>query len=252
MSLLSTSAGCLLLPGRALMRHGGRAVEASLGEGWDGALASLEQCLKQAAPTARLGVGLSHHFAALHLVEAPPVRLGGEEMQGWLQDRLARDFGAEAEHWRLAWQDVPPGRSVPVASMAAGQFDLLAGMLAGHGVKMRSLTPWFVQAWDRRQGGFARGTGWLALAEPGRLALGRLEKGRLKALAMARLEGEAGAMPAQIAAAVGRQALHLGVDPVADVWLLAPEGQADWSQQPGQPQYRPLAGNGGGWGGLLP
>lgn len=251
MSLLSTDTSVLLLPGRALMRHGGRALEERSGEGWEGALASLESLLKQAGKVRGARVGLSHHFASLHVFAPPSVRLPRDEMHGWLRERLAQDFGTEAEAWRLAWQDVPPGRYVPVAALPAERLDTLTTQLHAMGASLKQLAPWFVTAWKRHQAALGSADVWLAMVEAGRLALARVEHGRLIQVGMGRLETTSAASVAtQVAAAVARQALRLGVAAEGEVVLLAPEISIEGIPPGTSLRFRPLAG--AGWGGLLP
>lgn len=233
------------------MRHGGRAMDERRGEGWDGALSSLEALLKQAGKVRGVRVGLSHHFASMHVFEPPAVRLPRDEMQGWLREHLSQDFGAEAEAWRLAWQDVPPGRPVPVAALPAERFEALSAQLHAVGTSLRQLAPWFMAAWVRHHAALGSAKTWLALAEPGRLALARVEHGRPIHVGMSRLEaGPASAVTAQVAAAVTRQALRLGVAGDGEVGLLAPDMQVDASVPGSSLRFRLL--DGAGWGGLLP
>lgn len=252
MSLLSNKASVLLLPGRALMRHGGRPLEERRGEGWEGALSSLEALLRQAGRVRGARVGLSHHFAALHVFSPPPMRLQKDEMQGWLRERLGRDFGAEAETWRLAWQDMPPGRHVPVVSLEAGRYEALAARLHAMGASLKQLAPWFMPAWKRHRTSLGSDAAWLALVEPGRLALARVEAGRLVHAGMGRLEPAPDtAVVAQVEAAVARQALRLGVAAEGTVGLLAPDLPVDGAASPGSSLRLRLL-DGPGWGGLLP
>lgn len=235
-----------MLPGRALLRHAGGLAEEIRGDGWDGALAGLEALLKSRRPGRDLDIRLSHHFAALHLLPPPPMRLGMEEMQGWLGERLAADFGAEAAAWRLAWQDVPPGRPVPVASLPADRYQALTDRVSAAGGRARRVAPWFVPAWAGHHRALGRGMAWLALAEPGRLALARVEGGRAVSLGLSRLD-PASALAGQVAAALGRQALQAGVPAQGDVWLLAPEGGEAGSLAGSALRLRPLQGHGSGW-----
>lgn len=251
MSLLSTDTSILLLPGRAVMWHDGQSLKARRGEGWEGALASLETLLKQAGKVRGVRVGLSHHFASLHVFAPPAVRLPRDEMQGWLRERLAQDFGAEAESWRLAWQDVPPGRHVPVASMPAERLEALASRLHAVGASLKRLSPWFVTAWKRHQAALGPADTWLALVEAERLALARVARGHLIHVGMGRLEaGPADSVAAQVASAVARQALRLGVAAEGDVALLAPGMRMDGLLPGASPRLRLL--DNAGWGVLLP
>ncbi|MEW6679351.1 MAG: hypothetical protein AB1421_15665 [Pseudomonadota bacterium] len=251
MSLLSSDAA-LLLPGRALLRSGGKPLAARQGEGWEGALVSLEAVLAQAGKPGRLRVYLSHHFASLHLLPPPSVRLSAEEMAGWLQEHLVRDYGTEADAWRLAWQDAAPGRPVPVTAMPQAQYDALHACLADAGARLALLAPWFLPAWARhgRAAAPAGGKGWLVLAEPGRLALACMERGRLHHLSLARLDDSAPA-PDQIGAAVARQALLLGMESPARIAVLAPDQTLEAGRPGAALAIHPLAG-GIGWEGVLP
>lgn len=246
MSRLSTSDRCLLLPGRALLRHAGGLAEEVQGESWDGALSSLESLLGSGRTGRGLDIRLSHHFAAMHLLPPPPVRLRAGEMRGWLEEQLTADFGAEVRSWRLAWQDVPPGRPVPVASLPADRYQALLDRLPATGVEARHVAPWFVSAWARHHRALGRRAAWLALAEPGRLVLARVEGGRPVGLGMSRLDAGS-----SLAAAVRRQALHLGAPAQGNVWLLALEGDAEWNMTGSSLDLRTLADHGGGWGRLL-
>ena len=253
MSLLSNSPAILLLPGRALLRRGGQAQEAARGEGWDGALAALETLLPTLARGQGVRIGLSHHFAGLHLLPAPPVRLAAEEMRGWLSERLAEDFGVEAEGWRLAWEDVPPGRPVPVTSLPAERYDALRDRLLASGHAVKQLSPWLASAWRQHHRAIGRGRAWLALLEAGRLVLLRVAKGRPTSVVMSRLgDASVDSQASLLAAAIARQALHLGVAAEGDVWLLAPDQRVDAFPPGSSLRLRPLLPAGSGWGGLLP
>lgn len=251
MSLLSTDTSILLLPGRALMWHDGQALKERRGEGWEGAMASLEALLKQAGKVRGARVGLSHHFASLHVFAPPAVRLPRDEMHGWLRERLVQDFGTEAEAWRLAWQDVPPGRHVPVAALLSERLEALTTQLHAMGASLKQLTPWFVTAWKRHQAALGSADTWLALVEDGRLALARVENGRLIHVGMGRLEaGPDASVAAQVAAAVARQALRLGVTGDGEVALLAPGMSMEGIPSGSSLRFRLLDST--GWGGLLP
>jgi hypothetical protein len=207
-----------LLPGRAVLRTGGRLLEQAEGEGWAGALASLGRLLAQARPAGPLAGVLSHHFARSFLVPPPPVRLSAQEMAGWLPDCLARDYGAEAAGWELAWQDAAPGRPVPVAALDRERLARLQARLAQDGLGLKSLEPWFASAWNRHRAALGRQSGWFALLEPGRMALARVAAGRPVAL---RTQQCAGAPAEELQAMIRRETLHGGFAETGPVWVVA-------------------------------
>lgn len=250
----------MLGPGEAVLRQGGRSLTASQGEGWSGALASLATLHRQHGLRARVRVVLSHHFVGLHLVAAPPTRLSAEEMAGWLHERMWADFGAEAETWRLAWQDAPPGRPIAVASLAESHYADLVAHLADAGARLDALAPWCVPAWARHGARLGR-HGWLALLEPGRLVCLRWEHGGFTHLAGARLATpapepapSAAALAPQLNTALARQALQWGLALPPLLHLLAPgldPGAAPDPALPGSALSWRVLPCADGWAGLL-
>lgn len=207
-----------LLPGRAVLRAGGRLLEQAEGEGWAGALASLETLLAQARPAGSVAVVLSHHFARVLLLAPPPVRLNAREMEGWLREVLTRDYGAQAATWQLAWQDPAPGRPVPLAVLDRERLARLQERLVQDGLELKSLEPWFAAAWNRHRAALGRQSGWFALLEPGRIALARVEAGRPVAL---RTQPSAGAAAEDLKAMIQRETLHGGFAGAGPVWTVA-------------------------------
>lgn len=215
MSLLSPDNAFALLPGRVILRTGGRLLEESAGEGWDGALDGLVGLLKRIRPRGGLRAVLSQHFSRVLLLPPPPIRLAAAEMDGWVAASLAERYGAEAAGWRGIWQDVPPGRPVPVAVAEAGRLDELLRRCGEAGSRVARIEPWFVAAWNRHHGHLARKSGWFALLEPGRAALARIESG----LPLAMRIGHTGAAPLDdLAALVARERLNT-TDVTGELWL---------------------------------
>lgn len=250
MSLSSPDNALALLPGRAVLRAGGAGpLEQVAGEGWDGALAGLRALLDKAHPRGALHVVLSHHFARLLLLAPPPLRLGGAEMEGWIEGRLAELYGVEAAAWRAVWQDPPPGRPIPVAVMESAQFDSLLGLFKEAGLRPGQVEPWFAAAWNRYRRALAGRSGWLALLEPGRIALARVEGRRPLTLRVA----QGGPEPMQdLAALLTRESLHGGVTGQGELWLAAAGVRAPVSGHLAGCAIRPLLPAGAGVEGLLP
>jgi hypothetical protein len=231
-----SSSHLLLLPGRALLKHAGQLDESRQGsageeEGWEAALTSLGTVLNRKNMRARLQVSLSHHFASMHVVKSPPVRLAGDEMRGWLQSQLVQDYGVEAETWQLAWQDVPPGYPVPVSSFPLARLERLITQLAEAGVAAHGIRPWFVTAWNRYHRELSRDSSGMALLEKGRLLLVRTAGKQMRQVSMSRMT-DAPAAP-QLAAAISRQSLLMPVQTttvnVERVHLIAPENREDFT-----------------------
>ena len=113
MSLLSPSLRIALTPGRVAVAAGRAYREAAVAApGWAGALEALSGLLAGSALRGRASVTLSHHFSPVHLLQSPPVALKPLEMQGWIRDTLARQFGEAGRDWQVSWAAEPPGAQV--------------------------------------------------------------------------------------------------------------------------------------------
>lgn len=248
MSLLSPDHALVLLSGRVLLRAGGRLWEQAGESGWEGSLAALDKLLGEAKVKGAVRASLSHHYARALLVAPPPVRLKAEEMDGWVRGQLVQDYGAEAESWRLAWQDVAPGHPVPVAAMDAARYDALAQHLAARGLKLVRAEPWLVGIWQRQHRAIGRKSGWLALVEPARIVLARVEHGRL--LSTRTVQADTGLVES-LTALLAREALQCAVPAGGDLWLAAPDLDAAWHSLAPDFRVHELVPSQGGWGRLL-
>lgn len=226
MSPLSPSPLLALAPGYAALAAGGRVHEAHLADSAD-PLAGLADLLAPLRRRGRVRVVLSHELARVWLLPAPPMRLATAELQGWLAETLAGRFGEPARAWRLAWQPAPPGRPLLVTALDAAWLEALQAALASQGLRAAMVAPWLAGAANRLRRPLARGAAWLALAEPGRITLARLEAGEFAALRSSRVAGEPAAALADM---VAREGLRAGLAGAAPVWLAADRVEADWRQ----------------------
>lgn len=150
--------------------------------GWSGALKVLSELLAAGRPGARARVVLSHHFAPVYLLPATPLRLSHAELQGWARERLVAQFGESARNWLLVTQAEPQGDPFLVSTLPPERLSELNAVLSAAGVRAISLQPWLAVACNRHRASLGRGTAWLALAEPGRLTLARMQGGRFRTL----------------------------------------------------------------------
>lgn len=242
MSLLWPSARIALTPGQVGMAVGRSLREAAVAEpGWAGALKALAELLAEGGTKGRARVVLSHQFAPAYLLQAPPVRLSPREMQGWARERLLQQFGETARDWQLAWQAEPPGEPFLVSTLAQERLAELKEALGTRGLRAVSVQPWLAEACRRHRALLGRGATWLALAEPGRLTLARLERGRFRSLRSAQI----GADPARdLADMLARETLlDAGQAGHGDgpVWLESLRVSADWQALADRIQLRQLS-----------
>jgi len=223
-SLLSPDIRIALTPGLVAVAASRLYREAQVAEGGD-ALAVLGDLLGSLQLRGRARVVLSHELARVWLLPAPAVRLSAGEMKGWVHEHLKKQFGDAVEDWRSVWQPAPPGQPVLTGAIEAGWLAALQQTLSQHGLKPVAVEPWLAPACLRLPAALGRGAVWLALAEPGRITLARLEQGVFRVLRSSRISGD----PATaLAGMVARESLRADLDDQSPVWLESVQIQGDW------------------------
>lgn len=232
MSLLSPKLRVALTPGRVAVAAGRDYREAVVAApGWAGALEALSALLAGPALRGRASVTLSHHFSPVHLLASPPVALKPLEMQGWVRDTLAKQFGEASRDWQVSWQAEAPGEPFLVGSLEPAHLAELQGVLRAASIRPVEVQPWLAVAWNRQRRHLGRGQAWYALAEPGRLTLLRLEDGRVRSLRAAPIQDDAVAALADL---LTREALLAGEDTPAPVWIESTVLHPKWQELGGR------------------
>jgi hypothetical protein len=238
-SLLSPKVRIAMTPGRVAMASGNSRREAAVTvPGWAGALEALAGLLAGSSLRGRTSVILSHHFAPVHLLSAPPVPLKPLEMQGWIRDTLARQFGEVGRDWQVTWQAEPPGESFLASSLEPSRLAELKSVLRAASLKPVAVQPWLVVAWNRRRRRLGRGRAWFALAEPERLTLAGLDAGRVKSLRSSVMQGDAVAALSDL---LTREALLAGEAAPAPLWVESVLPSVNWQGVGGGRSVHPLA-----------
>jgi len=225
-SLLSPRVRIALTPARVAVASGRDYREATVAApGWAGALEALAGLLAGSGLRGRASVTLSHHFAPVHLLQSPPVVLKPAEMQSWISDTLARQFGEAGRDWRVSWQAEPPGEPFLVGSLEPGPLAELETVIRAASLKPAQVQPWLAVAWNRQRRRLGRGRAWFALAEPDRLTLAGLEAGRVRSLRSTPTQGDAVAALADL---LTREALLAGETAPAPLWVESVLPSAKW------------------------
>jgi hypothetical protein len=205
--------------------------------GWAGALEALAGLLAGAGLSGRASVTLSHHFAPLHLLTSPSMALKPLEMQGWIRDTLAKQFGEAGRGWQVTWQPEPPGRPFLASSLDPAQLAELDGVLRKSSLKGAEVQPWLAASWNRQRRRIGRGRAWYALAEPGRLTLLRLEGGHVRSLRSSLVQGDAVAALADL---LQRETLLAGEAVAAPLWVESAAMRPNWQELGGGRSVHPL------------
>lgn len=242
MSLLSPSARIALTPAKVALasRKTYREADAATPD-WKGSMRALEGLLQETGVKGTASLVLSHQFAHVHLLPAPPVVLKPDEMQNWVRDQLARLLGETGQDWQVAWQPVPPGKPILAVRLAASCMMELRELLRRSGIRPSSIQPWLAVSWNHARRRIEKGQSWFALAEPGRMTLAGLGAGEIRSLRSVSFQDE----PVKaLAGLIGREALMSGGDPSAAILIDSILPRETWQGLPGRPPVLTVATGG--------
>lgn len=161
------------------------------GAGWQAALAALENALAAVRwPAADAEVVVSNQFVRFAQVPQPGRLRNESERLAAARHTLRHVFGQSAEQWNIALAETARGGS----GIAAGiEREFMAGVVAklkAASMKAVGIEPLMARAFNLCRPVIGGKPAWLAVAEPGRIALAFVERGRWYALRNLRLRGE--------------------------------------------------------------
>ncbi len=209
---------------------------------WQGALDALPSALAGLGKRGdAVAVVLSNHFVRYQLLPWQDELTAPVEVEAWARLRLEQTYGAAAAQWTIRSCDDGYGRPQLACAGDGALVDQLGQCLAGLGLRLASLQPLLMAAYndERRQlkGQQLNGQTAFAIVEVGRLCLGLMGPGGWREIASRRAGADAAATLEQELATLDAQAepAQLGV-------LLVGEG-APWPAQ-GVPGARLLGARG--------
>lgn len=191
---------------------------------WEGALQTLEAALAKQAerkPFARgktfATVILSNHFMRYVLLPWSDVPGDEAEELAYARHAFHQAYGEDAESWELR---LSPGKAgLPqLASAVDPQLpEALRVMFGLAGIRLESIQPHLMAAYNTCQAILSGRTAWFALVEPGSLCLALVHQGRLQSVRTMRLDGDGRVALPLI---MEREAILSESDAVADEVLL--------------------------------
>jgi hypothetical protein len=157
-------------------------VEAATDQDWAGAVEALAGALAHLAwRNADAVVTLSNHFVR-HALVPPVAGVKRGEREALARHHLRSVYGEAADAWRVAL-DGGRGDSSSVASAVDAELiDAVEGALRGAGLRPARIEPYLAQAFNGCRGALGTAAAWLAVAEPGRVCVAHLDRGRWRAL----------------------------------------------------------------------
>ena len=145
---------------------------------WAKALESLESGLAR-LNREKLGaqVVLSNHFVRYALLPWNDQISDQREEQAFIRHCFARTYGEEAQRWVFRLSPCGYGKTRVACAIDQGLLDGLDRITSAHGVRVVSLQPAFMAAFNQWRRQIRDSVAWFVVAEPGRLCLSLLQQG---------------------------------------------------------------------------
>lgn len=149
---------------------------------WEGALEALGRALATLAwRKADATVTLSNHFVRYALV--PPVPgVKRSERGAVAQHQLRAVYGDAAQGWRVSVDDAPADAHAVAGGVDPRLVEQLEATLRAAGLRPVAIEPFLAGAYNACRTAMSGAASWLAVAEPGRVCVAAVERGRWLAL----------------------------------------------------------------------
>jgi len=149
---------------------------------WSGALTALAGLLsKPEWQNADASVVFSSGFARFQLLPWNENIAGAEEQRVFARHKLAAVYGDSSE-WEIRIAEGNTGTENLACGMHLKLLDSITACCSKHGVRLRSLQPYLMAAYNRVRPELAQGNIWFAVAEPERVCIMRLENGAWRSI----------------------------------------------------------------------
>jgi len=150
---------------------------------WTKALECLERALQeQKNGKADATVLLSNHFVRYVLVPWSEQISDTNEEQAFIRHCFIKTSGAEAQRWALRMSPAGYGETQVACAIDQDLLDGLERISASHGLRLASLQPYFMAAFNQWRRQLPDSVVWFVVAEPGRLCVSLLERGQWRIL----------------------------------------------------------------------
>lgn len=150
---------------------------------WVRALECLEHALQERkSGKADATVLLSNHFVRYALVPWSEQISDANEEQAFIRHCFTKTYGAEAQHWALRMSPAGYGETKVACAIDQELLDGLERISTSHGLRLSSLQPYFMAAFNQWRRQLPESVVWFVVAEPGRLCVSLMERGQWRIL----------------------------------------------------------------------
>ncbi|MDV7213723.1 hypothetical protein [Azotobacter beijerinckii] len=163
----------------ALDLLGGAEYGPAEGPVWSSAAQALERLLGEPGRgRGSLTLVLSSRFVRFALVPWSEAIVSPEELEAYARFRFQEIYGPSADDWLLRLSPSPAGQPRLAAAVERGLLERLQVALKGAGLRLCSVQPYLMAAFNRFAGELPAGDFLFVLAEPGRSSLLLAREGR--------------------------------------------------------------------------
>ena len=211
------------LGAKRVIVSGGKALELQSGDDWRGALEALPPLLKSHRGN-EASVVLADQFARYALLPHSDAVKSAEQWLALARHRFGALHGSVAAEW-----DVKVTQTAPLGARLACAIDKelvqsLVSCFVGAGVRLISVQPFLVTAFNRIRKTVGNGSCWIVVEEPGRLTLALLQRGAWVAIRNRRSDERWREMLPEI---LERESAFLGLDEPCTRVIVCAQGEFD-------------------------
>ncbi|MFA5240857.1 MAG: hypothetical protein WC029_00230 [Sulfuricella sp.] len=189
---------------------------------WSGALTALDGLLnKPEWQRADASVVFSNGFARFQLLPWNEDISSAEEQRSFARHKLAAVYG-DCSEWEIRIAEGKAGTENLACGMHPGLLNSLTACCHKHTVRLRSLQPYLMAAYNRARKELAQGNVWFAVAEPERACIMRLENGAWRSVHSRSLKADT--TPAALVTVLEREKQLAGLSEQQDKTLLYAPG----------------------------
>lgn len=189
---------------------------------WSGALTALDGLLsKPEWQRADASMVVSNGFARFQLLPWNEDIAGAEEQRSFARHKLAAVYGDSSE-WEIRVAEGKAGTESLACGMHSRLLDSITLCCNQHGVRLRSLQPYLMAAYNRVRPELGQGNIWFAVTEAERICVMRLENGAWRSIHCRSLATDNPL--AALVTVLEREQQLAGLDPQTDTTVLYAPG----------------------------
>ena len=211
------------LGARRIMVSGGKALELESGDDWRGALDALPELLK-AHKGVEASVVLADQFARYALLPHNDAVKTPAQWLSLARHRFSALHGAVAAEWEVKVTQTAPLGARLACAVDRELIERLASVFVASTVKLVSVQPFLVAAFNRIRRTVGNGSCWIVVEEPGRLTLALIQRGAWIAIRSRRSDERWRVVLPEI---LERESAFLGLDQPCTRVIVCAQGEFD-------------------------